>query len=241
MKITLIGLGVEEGDLSANALKAIGGASKIFARTALAPSFKSVEGFAVQPLDDVFATCRNFDTLNKKLASIVLKAAKESDVAYLVDGAVSEDNACKIILARHKDTAVYEGVSKAARAISLARIKSTQFTGVSAYDIKNLKSCPAAAVYDIDCDYVAGEVKIKLTDLFGEETLCSFIRGGKVKKIKVYEIDRQKDYDMSCAVAIEEADFYIKTGTTMPTCCSWCAFCARPAAARGTGFRPTPL
>ena len=36
MKITLIGLGVEEGDLSANALKAIGGASKIFARTALA-------------------------------------------------------------------------------------------------------------------------------------------------------------------------------------------------------------
>lgn len=95
-------------------------------------------------------------------------------------------------------------------------------------------------MYDIDCDYVAGEVKIKLTDLFGEETLCSFIRGGKVKRIKVYEIDRQKDYDMSCAVAIEEADFYIKTGTTMPTCCSWCAFCARPAAARGTGFRPTP-
>lgn len=210
MKITLIGLGVEEGDLSANALKAIGGASKIFARTALAPSFKSVEGFAVQPLDDVFATCRNFDTLNKKLASIVLKAAKESDVAYLVDGAVSEDNACKIILARHKDTAVYEGVSKAARAVSLARIKSTQFTGVSAYDIKNLKSCPAAAVYDIDCDYVAGEVKIKLTDLFGEETECVFIRGGKVKRIKVYEIDRQKDYDMLCAVAIEEADFLHK-------------------------------
>lgn len=211
MKITLIGLGVQEGDLSARAEKALESGAKIFVRTALAPSYKSVEKYNPQSLDYLFESSRNFDTLNKKLASAVLAAAKQSDVIYCVDGAVCEDIACKIILSRHKDTEVYEGVSKAARAASLARLKSTQVTGISAYDIKNLKSTPAAAVYDMDSFFAASEVKIKLSDLFGEETDCFFLRGTSVKKIKVYEIDRQKEYDMSCAVAVEEADFLHKS------------------------------
>ena len=155
MKITLIGLGVQEGDLSARAEKALESGAKIFVRTALAPSYKSVEKHNPQSLDYLFESSRNFDTLNKKLASAVLAAAKQSDVIYCVDGAVCEDIACKIILSRHRDTEVYEGVSKAARAASLARLKSTQVTGISAYDIKNLKSTPAAAVYDMDSFFAA--------------------------------------------------------------------------------------
>lgn len=207
MKITLIGLGVAEGDISARAIDVLESGAKIFARTAQAPSFRSVEKYGAQALDDVFSTCRNFDTLNKKLAGIVLKAAKEGDVVYCVDGAVSEDEACRIILSRHKDTAVIEGTSKAARAFSLARLKSPQYTAVSAYDIKNLKSTQAAVVYDIDDFYAASEVKLRLSELFGEESVCSFICGDSEKKIKIYEIDRQKAYDMSCAVAVEHAGF----------------------------------
>lgn len=207
MKITLIGLGVAEGDVSARARGVLESGAKIFARTAQAPSFRSVEKYGAQPLDDVFSSCRNFDTLNKKLAGIVLKAAKEGDVVYCVDGAVSEDEACRIILSRHRDTAVIEGVSKAARAFSLARLRSAQYTALSAYDVKNLKSTQAAVVYDIDDFYAASEVKLRLSELFGEETVCAFIRGDSVKKIKIYEIDRQKDYDMSCAVAVEHDGF----------------------------------
>ncbi len=207
MKITLIGLGVNEGDISAGALEALRGAKNIYARTALAPSYGSLAGLDVQPLDDVFKTCRTFDTLNKKLAGIILKAAREGDVFYCVDGAVSEDNACKIIMSRHKDTAVYEGVSKAARVASLAKIQSSCVTGASAYDLSSLKSGQAASVYDIDCFYAATLVKEKLSELFGEESDCWFVRGRSVQKIKVYEIDRQKEYDLSCAVGIEQPDF----------------------------------
>ena len=210
MKITLIGLGVQEGDLSVRAEKALESGAKIFVRTALAPSYKSVEKYGAQPLDYIFESSRNFDTLNKKLASAVLSAAKESDVVYCVDGAVCEDIACKIILSRHKDTQVIEGISKAARASSLARLKSTQVTHVSAYDIKNLKSTPAAAVYDIDSFFAASEVKIKLSDLFGEETLCTFVSAEKAVKIKIYEIDRMKNYSSDCAVAVEEKSFLEK-------------------------------
>ena len=198
------------GDLTLRGKAALDNADCIIARTALSESFESLKGYKVRTLDNIFESSRNFDTLNKKLATEVLKAAKTSDVCYCVDGAVCEDEACKIILARHKDCEVLDTVSKGAHAYNSARLKAVQPTFVSAYSVGDLKSCRAACVYDIDCDFAASEVKQKLSDIFGEETGCAFIRGDKVKNIKIYEIDRQKNYDATCAVAVEEADFLKK-------------------------------
>ncbi len=210
MKITLIGLGLKEGDLSGRAIKALSSGAKIYARTAQSPSFASLKGFDVQPLDELFVSSRNFDTLNKKLADTIIKQSKLTDVIYCVDGAVCEDNACKIILAKKKEAEVIEGVSKTSHAANLAKLKSTCITSLSAYDIKNLKPSPAAVVYDIDSYFAASEVKIALSDLYGEEADCIFICGDNISKIKIYEIDRQKNYDMTCAVAVEEGDFLTK-------------------------------
>jgi tetrapyrrole methylase family protein/MazG family protein len=210
MKITLVGLGVRQGQLTREAEKVLEVAQKIMARTAQTDSFKSLEGFEVQALDEVFKSSRNFDTLNKNLADKVLKQSKITPVVYCVDGAVSEDEACKIILKKSKDCEVLEGVSRISHIKNLAKLQSSQITSLSAYDIKNLKSCPAAVVYDIDDEFMASEVKIVLSNLFGEESTCSFIRGGEAKAIKIYEIDRQKNYDLTCAVAVEESDFLTK-------------------------------
>ncbi|MDE6356293.1 MAG: nucleoside triphosphate pyrophosphohydrolase [Clostridia bacterium] len=220
MKITLIGLGICAGDLSLRARRALDGAQKIIARTNRTKSFKALNGLTVETLDGIFETCRNFDTLNKKLASAVLSAAKEQNVCYCVDGAVCEDEACKIILSKHKNVEVFESVSKSAHAYNAAKLKSADYVAVSAYSVKDLKSCRAAVVYDIDCDILAQGVKERLSFIFGEETECAFIRGNAdpdaesagetVKRIKIYEIDRQKNYDYTCAVAVEEAEFLKK-------------------------------
>ena len=93
MKITLIGLGNLKGDLTKRAETVLKSARKIIARTAKTPSFANLDGFGAETLDSVFETCRNFDTLNKKLASSVLNTAKTCDVCYCVDGAVCEDEA----------------------------------------------------------------------------------------------------------------------------------------------------
>lgn len=210
MSVILIGLGVKEGDLTLSADKALKCADKIIARTDRCAGFKSIEGYGAETLDYIFERSRNFDTLNKNLAKAVLDAGKSQSVCYCVDGAVSEDEACRIILKKKKDAVVYEGVSRISHVKNLARLKSPSITSLSAYDIKNLKSCRAAVVYDIDDGYMASEVKLTLTDLFGEETECAFIDGDRVKKIAVYEIDRQKNYGLGCAVAIEEGDFLAK-------------------------------
>jgi tetrapyrrole methylase family protein/MazG family protein len=65
-------------------------------------------------------------------------------------------------------------------------------------------------VYDIDDEFAASEVKQALSNLFGEETVCTFVRGNTSKSIKIYEIDRQKTYDLTCAVAVEEKEFLKK-------------------------------
>lgn len=210
MKITLIGLGISKGDLSLRAKEALDNATEIFVRTAYAESFGSLAGYEVVPLDAVFEKSKNFDALNKNLAATVLEAAKKNDVCYCVDGAVCEDEACKIILKKRKDCSVLESVSKASHAYNLSRLSGGAVTCVSAYSVENLKSCRAAVVYDMDCEYAAGIVKERLSYLFGEESFCFFVRGEKVKKIRIYELDRQRNYDISCAVCVSEADFLKK-------------------------------
>lgn len=204
-------MGISKGDITLNAKEALDGATRIIARTGSGDSFNSLSGYSVETLDYVYEKSRNFDTLNKNLASAVIKAAAQSPVCYCVDGAVCEDESCKIILSKHKDCQVLDGVSKAARAYSLSRMSSGEVARVSAYGVKNLKSCRAVCVYDIDCEYAASEVKQRLSDIFGEETFCSFVRGNQVKKIKIYEIDRQKTYGSDCAVTCEEAEFLKKS------------------------------
>lgn len=81
MKITLIGLGNLKGDLTKRAETVLKSARKIIARTAKTPSFANLDGFGAETLDSVFETCRNFDTLNKKLASSVLNTAKRATSA----------------------------------------------------------------------------------------------------------------------------------------------------------------
>ncbi len=210
MKITLIGLGVTDGGLTKRAETALAGVDKIFARTAETLSYKNISGYNVQPLDGLFGKSRNFDTLNKKLAAEVLNASKSGSVAYCVDGAVCEDEACKIILKKCKTCEVIEGVSKSAHAASLAKILSANYTAVSAYAAGGLKSCAAAVVYDVDCYFIASNVKQVLSNLFGEEADCFFVRGETCERIKIYEIDRQKNYDYSCAVVAEECEFLKK-------------------------------
>lgn len=90
MSITLIGLGIREGDLTLSAKRALEGADKILARTAYTESFKNLKGFTVETLDRVFESSRTFDTLNKNLAKAVLSAGRNGNVCYCVDGAVRD-------------------------------------------------------------------------------------------------------------------------------------------------------
>ncbi len=239
--ITVVGLGVKAGDLTkegeAAILKTAESGGKIFVRTAKTPSYETVKALGVphETLDYIYEKSRSFATLNRNLCRAVRGGGE--NVAYLVDGAASEDNSVKAILraAGKKNVRVIGGVSKIAAIASAANFAGCSYQAVSAceiFDTLREEGLSAPLItYDIDGEDMAADVKQALSERFGEETDILFVRlngaGGcadgvdgtsgapAVQKIKIFELDRQKNYDCGCAAAVEKIALLDKKRFTM--------------------------
>ena len=218
--ITVIGLGVQKGDLTRRGEESILHAAKtgapILVRTAHTRSYQSVQelGVAHTCLDYVYEKSRSFAGLTKNLCKAVANAG--DDAVYLVDGAASEDYSVKALVKRFRGKVeIIDGVSKVSAIASLAGFQGCSYTATSAYELFERANAGALKlpliVYDLDDRALAGDCKLLLGDLFGEETKAKYVCGGKVEKISLYELDRKKTYDYSSAVAIEEVDLLNKT------------------------------
>lgn len=205
MELTLIGLGVAESDISLSAYNCLCTAKTIVLRTenTLSAQFLRKNGLQYVALDSVYNTSRSFDTLNKNLAKQVEKHLKTSDVCYLVDGAVSQDNSCRILLKKHKNAKVFEGVSKSGSAQARAGVFGTA-TSVSAYDVSAdfVPSFPLV-VFDLDSVFMASECKLLLSDYVGDECDVTLIFANKTVNTKLFEIDRFSGYDYQTALVIK--------------------------------------
>ena len=210
--ITVVGLGVEKGDLTERGenaiLDAVTRGDKIAVRTGKTRSYESVLALGVPHvcLDFVYEKSRTFETLNKNLAKAVVELGENT--VYLVDGSAVEDNSVKALQKRTRGKIqMIAGVSKISALAEKAGFKGCSYTAVSAYEIferaKTGLRLPLI-VYDMDDRALAGDVKILLGDLFGDETNAKYICAGKANRIGVYELDRQKTYDYSSAIAIDE-------------------------------------
>ncbi len=225
--ITVIGLGVEQGDLTergkARILQAAESGLPIVVRTANVPSYQTVFalGVAHTCLDGVYQNSRNFATLAKNLAKAVANAGENA--VYLVDGAATEDTSVKALYQRLRGKIeIIDGVSKTSAIARAAQFKGCSYSTKSAYELlenaandKTDRPSLPLVVYDMDDRAVASDCKLLLGDLYGEETQVKFVQNGKAKKVALYEIDRQKSYDSTCAVTIDEQDLLEKTRFTL--------------------------
>ena len=222
--ITVIGLGVEQGDLTKRGeeiiLSAAQSGRKIVVRTANTKSYQTVVALGVPHicLDYVYENSRNFATLAKNLAKAVTEQGDDS--VYLVDGDSTEDNSVKALLKRTRGKMeIIDGVSKTTAIVRAANFKGCSYTAVSAYELMEKANAGALSlpliVYDLDDSGLASDIKLALGDLFGEESQVQYIRDGKAKRISLFELDRQKEYDYTSAVAIEDVDLLQKTRFTI--------------------------
>ncbi len=217
--ITVIGLGVEKGDLSKRAEETIvNGAKagrKIVVRTKGTTSYESVLALGVEHtcLDGVYETSRSFNTLAKNLAKAVLDAG--NDAVYLVDGSATEDNSVKALQKRLRGKIeIIDGVSRVTSLVRRAGFLGCSYTAVSAYELEEKLRLGELGfpliVYDLDDQALASDVKLLLSDAVGEERKTCYLSGDKKKCVPLYEIDRQKGYDYTTAIAIERADLMEK-------------------------------
>lgn len=222
--ITVVGLGVERGDVTKRGEEAILAAVKsganIAVRTANTRSYQSVLDMGVKhvTLDGVYEKSRSFKTLNDNLAKAVLSLGE--DTVYLVDGAATEDYSVKALQRKTRGKLqIIDGVSKITAVAKAAKFQGCSYAASSAYELAERAQAGELTlpliVYDMDDRGLASDCKLLLGDLFGEETKVTYVIGGTAKKMPLYDIDRQKEYDYSSAVAIERCDLLEKTRFTM--------------------------
>lgn len=222
--ITVIGLGVEKGDLTKRGEQALREAASVgkpvLVRTAHTASYQTVAEMNIphKCLDYVYENSRNFATLAKNLAKAVADSGENS--VYLVDGAATEDNSVKALVKRLRGKVeIIDGVSKTTALVRAAGFVGCSYTAVSAYELPEKAKAGnlnlPLVVYDLDDSGLASDTKLLLGDLFGEETAVKYLIGGKAKKIFLYELDRQKTYDYTSAVAIEEVELLKKQRFTL--------------------------
>ena len=215
--ITVIGLGVEKGDLTKRGEQTILERAKtgapIFVRTAYTKSYETVKELGVPhvTLDYVYERSRNFATLSKNLAKVVADGGENA--VYLVDGAATEDNSVKALLKKCRGKIeIIDGVSKITALARAAQFSGCSYTAISAYELsENTPLYLPLIVYDLDDEGLAGDVKLLLGNAVGDEEDALFLTDGKAKKIRLYELDRQKTYDYTSAVAIAENDVLKKS------------------------------
>ena len=211
MKLTIIGMGVAPGDLTLRGAECVRRAARVLVRSAKVASYASVAalGVPVRALDDVYERSRNFETLAGNLAREVTASARVADTVYLVEGDPSEDRSVRLIREKRPDAEIVPGVGKGQSCFAAAGVCGGQ--AVSAYDLAECGELSfPLAVYDVDSAWIASEVKLFLMKKAGEETECVFVRAGSPRTVRLYELDRQEEYDYSAAVVIPSAPFLEK-------------------------------
>lgn len=212
MKLVLASSGIVGGDISANAVDAIRSSQAVVIQSALTPSGKYVfDNFEnVVSLDFLYEKSRTYDTLNSNIAKEVLRTAKTQDVVFLVDGSVTENEACAIIRRKRKDAKVLSGCSKADYFASLAGITG-EYLAVSAYRIDRKRLSLPLVVYDVDNVLTAGEVKLAVSDCFGDDISISLFHGDEAKNIPLFELDRQADFGSNTGIVVNSLPLTKKT------------------------------
>ncbi len=199
--ITIIGLGAERGDVTKRALDALAKADRVLVRTAAHPSVQSLEeaGIPFETLDAFYERCRTYETLTRAIVREVRRAGKTGNVCYCVDGSVTEDGAARVLATGR--TAVIDGVSKASAAAARAGVFGV-YAAMSAYEAAERELTAPLVLYDLADRSLASDVKLTLAERFGDEANAALVAGGKVKKIKLYELDRQKNYTADTALVL---------------------------------------
>lgn len=199
--ITIVGVGIEKGDITERGKKAIRAAARVLSRVRIPVKTEIIgKGF----------TGSDYESLDEFIASEVIKAEKESgDAVYCALGDGFTDTAVAAIVKKRPDAAIIPGVAE-----YRGRKPHGEIVTVAACDVKSVRYFDTRLplmVYGIDDALIAGEVKLALADVYGDEQKAVFSSGGEQAEIALYELDRMKAYKGAALFIPGEADFMKKS------------------------------
>ena len=200
--LTVIGLGVNKGDISLRAYEVLKQATKVYVRTDKTVSASILKDLEIEyeSMDDLYEVAEDFDSLYSSIVDRLLNAEEGS--VYLVDGSGYEDNSVKLLLSK-TEVNIIPSVS---RSSGLAHTPDTSYTVRSIYDISSTSTIDPSiplVITEVDNAYMAGELKLILLDRYSEDTRVYILSSDNVIVSTLIDIDRQPNYDYSTTLVIE--------------------------------------
>ena len=198
--LTIAPLGLPES-ITVKALNAVKEAETLFLQTENHPSSQWIknEGLKYESMDDLYDASEDFDTLNKKIAERVLCGC---DAVFAVCGRGAGSALMSELerLAAERDTDVVvlpsSGYAEAAAAkagFPLAGGAVFPANGIP----RDIDVNIPLAIEEIDTAVAAGDVKLRLSEFYPDEcdvVFAYYDNGYQVRTIKLYELDRQREY-----------------------------------------------
>lgn len=218
--INIIGLG--PGSIEALTLGAVNqlkSSSKVMLRTKKHPTVKYLEDEKIpfETLDYMYEKGNTFGEVYKNIADEIIKLESiYKDIVYGVPGnpLVAEKSVLELIEKCKKyniSYKIYPAVSFIDSIIEAMEVDPINGLKIlDAYDIDNhiLDKRSDLIVTQVYDKYIASDVKISLSKYYKDETDIYFIKAASVKneevirKIKLYELDRQGDVDYLTSIFI---------------------------------------
>ena len=204
-RIDVLALGWQEDDMTLGAVKRLRAAERIILRTERcgAADYLRREGISFETFDALYDSSDDFDELAERVAEALYEAAQAGDVLYGVNDP-GDQTAAVLMRLYPAAVSMSGGVSEGS---ALQIYAGGSFRQVGALDDFTPDASVATLVREIDTPILAGELKLRLTEVYPDETMIVMaMANGEIRHVPLWEMDRQKGYGHICCALIPAVD-----------------------------------
>ncbi|MBV7276772.1 nucleoside triphosphate pyrophosphohydrolase [Clostridiaceae bacterium UIB06] len=218
IKIIGLGPGAKEA-LTIGALETLNNSPKIYLRTEKHPTVEYLKNKNIkfESYDNKYEEGESFEQVYKAIADDLIKRCEEfKNIVYAVPGhPLVAERSVNILLdlceKKHIETEIIPAVSFIDALMESLKIDPIEGVKIiDAFDIKNqiLDKRVGTIITQVYDKFIASEVKLGLMDYYKDDCEIYFVRAAGVKglesirKIPLYELDRQEDIDYLTSIYI---------------------------------------
>ncbi len=215
--IIIVSLGPGDPDLlNLKTLNALRSSGTLILRTGRHPlsSWLKKEGIHFSTLDHLYVESEDFDVLNQSAADFLIRQAQTGPIVYAVPDAAT-DCTVRVLLDKKPESLsaiVIPGVSlyDAHLSSALSVLQDTALAIVPADELSDFHYDPNTSllVTELDNPILAGQVKLFLADMLGDEHQVFLLLNEKEPvSMPLYELDRQSGIDHRSAILVPGSGF----------------------------------
>lgn len=200
--IDIVGIGLTEDTLTRGAMRLLSGDAKIVLHTGRvgASDWLRANGTAFSTLDALYEQADDFDEHAQAAAEEILDIAQTEPVVYCVID-LRDESVAQLLQQAPEAVKLHPGVSVDGE---LGAFCTDGTYSVCASDCENfqLRADQAALVREIDSAQLASEVKLKLMDVYPDESPVWLLSGGSLQRMELMDLDRVDGYDHRCCALV---------------------------------------